>query len=49
VGKVKRYDSRIWLVRQLFRLEKTPEQIAVEQQVAAKTIYRKIEQFRIRL
>lgn len=47
MAKVKRYNSKTWLTRQLYRLSKTPEQIAKEQGVAVKTIYRKIEEFKI--
>lgn len=46
--KTKRYNSKSWLVRQLYRKRKTPQQIADDCGVAVKTIYRKMEEFNIK-
>ena len=46
--KVKRYNSKTWLVRQLYREQKSPEDIAKECGVDVRTIYRKIDEFKIK-
>lgn len=46
--KTKLYNSKAWLVRQLYRRQKTPQQIAEECGVTVKTIYRKMEEFGIK-
>lgn len=47
--KIKRYESKAWLVRKLFREGKTVEEIAAECGVQPRTIYRKIEKFNIKI
>lgn len=47
MAKVKRYNSKRWLIRQLYQKQKTPKQIAEECGVRTKTIYRKMKEFGI--
>lgn len=47
-GNIKMYNSKHWLMRQLFWEKKKPEEIAAECGVSHMTIYRKIAEFGIK-
>jgi len=48
MAKTKLYNSKVWLIGQLYRQQKTPQQIADQCGVTVKTIYRKMEEFDIK-